>query len=215
VTALWMQDGTMTDIEASTSTDRRPALASAYEHAARVVDGIRSDQLAGPTPCPDYDVAALIDHLVGAGWRAVDLGRDPGVTPTGEEFPHVELTDAPRQLRQAGAEAAEVWSDDDRLASTTTMPWGETYTGATLVDMYLCELVAHGWDLAVATGQAQRCDEDLAAAALAGARAGLRPEYRDMMGVGNPFGAEQPAPDGAATLERFAAFMGRRLDWRP
>ena len=32
------------------------------------------------------------------------------------------------------------------------MPWGEEYTGATLVDMYLAELAAHAWDLARATG---------------------------------------------------------------
>jgi uncharacterized protein (TIGR03086 family) len=211
VATLGVHDGAMTDTP-DTAIDRRPALVAAYEHAATVAAGVRPDQLTGPTPCPDYDVATLVDHLVGAGWRAAELGR--GETPTGEEFPHVELTDARGQLRTAGAEAAAAWSDD-RLAETTTMPWGETYTGSTLVDMYLSELVAHAWDLAVATSQTPSCDQNLATAALAGAQAMLRPEYRDMMGVGNPFGAEQAAPDGASTLERFAAFMGRCLDWRP
>lgn len=92
---------------------------------------------------------------------------------------------------------------------------GETYTGSTLVDMYLSELVAHAWDLAVATSQTPSCDQHLATAALVGAQAMLRPEYRDMIGVGNPFGAEQAVPDTATTLQRFAAFMGRHLDWRP
>ncbi|MHB8431646.1 MAG: TIGR03086 family metal-binding protein [Acidimicrobiales bacterium] len=195
-----------------TAADRRGALTAAYPHAAKVCAEVRSDQLTGPTPCPDYDVATLISHLVGAGWRAVALGR--GEPLSGEEFPHVELADAPRQLRQAGVEAAGAWSDD-RLSATTTMPWGETYTGATLVDMYLSELMAHAWDLAVATGQNPGCDDDLASAALAGAQAMLRPEYRDMMGIGNPFGAEQHAGDDSTTVERFAAFMGRRIDWRP
>jgi len=208
---LGVDDRAMTDTP-DTAIDRRPALVAAYEHAATVAAGVRPDQLTGPTPCPDYDVATLVDHLVGAGWRAVELGR--GETPTGEEFPHVELTDAPGQLRTAGAEAGAAWSDD-RLAATTTMPWGETYTGSTLVDMYLAELVAHTWDLAAATNQTPGCDQYLATAALVGAQAMLRPEYRDMMGVGNPFGAEQPTPDGATDLERFAAFMGRRLDWQP
>jgi uncharacterized protein (TIGR03086 family) len=211
---LVVHDGVMNDTTSSSpaSSDHRGALVAAYDHAAEMVAGVRTDQLAGPTPCPDYDVATLVSHLVGAGWRAVALGR--GETPTGEEFPHVELSDAARQLRQAGTEAAGAWSDE-RLAATTTMPWGETYTGATLVDMYLSELMAHAWDLAVATGQTPGCDQDLAAAALAAARAMLRPEYRDMMGVGNPFGAEQPAGDDATALERFAAFMGRRIDWQP
>ncbi|MDA8393530.1 MAG: TIGR03086 family metal-binding protein [Actinomycetota bacterium] len=194
----------------SDSTDHRPALVAAYRCASDVADRVRLDQLGGRTPCPEYDVAALVDHLVGAGWRAVALGR--GEPPTGEEFPHVELAEASGQLRQASAEAAAAWTDD-RLDQTTTMPWGETYRGSTLVDMYLSEIVAHAWDLAAATGQLPSCDEDLAAAALAAAKAMLRPEYRDMMGTGNPFGAEQPVGDGATTLDRFVAFMGRRVDW--
>lgn len=209
-----MHDRDMDDIESTTQdlADRRGALVAAYERAAEVVEAVRLDELAGPTPCPAYDVRTLIDHLVGAGWRAVSLGR--GETPTGEEFPHVEQPVAPEELRRAGAEAAAAWTVD-RLSSATTMPWGETYTGSTLVDMYLCELVAHAWDLAVATGQPPVCEDALAADALAAARSMLRPEYRDMMGTGSPFGAEQPVGDGATTLERFAAFMGRRVDWRP
>jgi hypothetical protein len=38
------------------------------------------------------------------------------------------------------------------LSLRYAMPWGEEYTGATLVDMYLAELAAHAWDLARATG---------------------------------------------------------------
>lgn len=95
------------------------------------------------------------------------------------------------------------------------MPWGETHTGSMLIDMYLSELMAHAWDLAKATGHTPSCDQALASAALDAAHTMLRPEYRDMMGVGNPFGAERPTADGATTLERFAAFMGRPNDWRP
>ncbi|HET6795380.1 MAG TPA: hypothetical protein VFH45_13105 [Acidimicrobiales bacterium] len=89
------------------------------------------------------------------------------------------------------------------------MPWGETYTGATLVDMYLGELTAHAWDLAFATGQLGRLEPSLAGPALEGARQMLKPEYRDMMGKGNPFGAEATPPADASDWERFAAFMGR------
>jgi hypothetical protein len=51
------------------------------------------------------------------------------------------------------------------------MPWGEQYTGATLVDMYLAELAAYAWDLARATGQTGKLDPSLALPALEGARA--------------------------------------------
>ncbi|HZU73489.1 MAG TPA: TIGR03086 family metal-binding protein [Acidimicrobiales bacterium] len=190
------------------STDRRADLVRSYENAAVVVSSLEPGQLSGPTPCPEYDVAALVDHLVGAGWRAAALGR--GEQPGADEFPHVGLAEAPDQLRQAGKEAEAAWSDDSRLAATITMPWGETYTGETLVNMYLAELAGHAWDIASATKQLDRLDQELATAALEGARAMLKPEYRNMMGEGNPFGSEVTPPADATAWERFAAFMGRQ-----
>ena len=188
-----------------TTADRRPALYQAFRHAADVVGGVAPDQLDQPTPCPEYSVAGLVDHIVGAGHRTVSLGR--GEAPVGE-FPHVDVADAPVQLRSAGDAAETAWSDDARLAATVTMPWGEEYTGATLVDMYLAELATHAWDLASATGQ-PLADDELAAAALAGARSMLRPEYRNAMGEGSPFGSEVEAPADATAWEQLAAFMGR------
>lgn len=175
--------------------DHRDLLHRSYAHAASVVREVRPDQLGHPTPCPAFDVATLVDHVVGAGWRAVALGR--GETPTGAEFPHVELADAAGQLEEAGGQAAEAWSDDARLDATVQMPWGETYSGRVLVDMYLSELTAHTWDLAAATGQLPNLDPSLAGPALGAARGMLKPEYRDAMGKGEPFGAEIEAPEGA------------------
>jgi uncharacterized protein (TIGR03083 family) len=89
------------------------------------------------------------------------------------------------------------------------MPSGEVYTEATLVDIYLAELAAHTWDIAVGTGQADRLDPSLARSALEGGRTMLRPQYRDAMGKGSPFGVEVDPPADATDWERFAAFMGR------
>ena len=65
------------------------------------------------------------------------------------------------------------------------MPWGEEYTGATLVDTYLAELAAHAWDLARATGQLDKLDPSLALPALEGARA---------MMVGSPVSSRGTMP---------------------
>jgi hypothetical protein len=96
-------------------------------------------------PDPAQRLALVVQHTAAAG---------RGQTPSpGDQSPHVELSDAPGQLRRAATEAAQAWGDDPRLSSRFTMPWGEEYTGATLVGMYLAELAAHAWDLARATGQ--------------------------------------------------------------
>jgi uncharacterized protein (TIGR03086 family) len=193
--------------------DRRPAFFQGYTQAAEIVSGVREDQLEDPTPCPDYNVATMVDHLVFAGWRAATLGR--GEQPSIEEMPHVPLADAPDGLRRAEADARSAWADETRLTGTIEMPWGETFTGQTVIDMYLAELAGHTWDLAAATGQLDRLNSAFAAPALEGARAMLKPEFRDAAGKGIPFGAEVAAPAGASDWERFAAFMGRDpVDWR-
>src|SRR3984957_5226414 len=122
-------------------SDRRRAVLDSYDNAAGLVAVIDADELGCPTPCPKYDVAGLIDHLVEAAHRAAALGGGQA-PPPGDESPHVELSDAPGQLRSAAEEAAQAWGDDSRLPVRYTMPWGEEYTGATLVDMYLAELAA-------------------------------------------------------------------------
>jgi uncharacterized protein (TIGR03086 family) len=188
--------------------DRRGILIEAYENAAAIIAGISPDQLGNSTPCPGYDVAGLIDHVVEAGHRAAFLGRGQA-PPSGDASPHVELTEAPDRLRSAAQEAAAAWADDARLATTATMPWGERYTGAALIDMYVLELAAHAWDLARATGQLDRLASGLPAPALRGAHAFIKQEFRDMVGPGAPFGAEVPPPPGANDWERFAAFTGR------
>jgi uncharacterized protein (TIGR03086 family) len=189
-------------------SDRRGWLLDSYENAAVIVSGIVADELGHPTPCPKYDGAGLIDHLVEAGHRAAALGRGQA-PPPGDESPRVGLSDAAGQLRGAAEQAAQAWGGNSSLSMRYTMPWGEEYTGAYLVDMYLAELAAHAWDLARATGQINKLDPSLALPALEGARATIKPQYRNMVEPGAPFGAEvYPAP-GADDWERLAAFMGR------
>lgn len=189
-----------------TASDRRPTFFRAYDHAAEVVSAITPDQLGLPTPCPQYDVQLLVDHIVGAGFRAAAMGR--GETPAGDAFPHVPLDQAADQLRQAGKEARSAWSETD-LAATLTMPWGETYPLATVVDMYLAELATHAWDLAASTGNLGRLEAELAPATFDAAQSMLKPEYRNLVEPGSPYGSEVPAPEDASEWERLVAFMGR------
>lgn len=196
-------------------TDRRPDFFAGFDLAAEILSTVPASTLGSRTPCPGYDVATLVSHLVGAANRAAALGR--GVVEGGEsQFPDIELSDSAELIRLAKKEAQRAWADDSRLTATTTMPWGETYEGYTLVDMYLAELAAHSWDLAAATGRLARLEElgsQLAGPALQGARSMLKPEYRNAMGEGNPFGSEVTVPAQSTEWDRFAGFMGRDPKW--
>jgi hypothetical protein len=65
--------------------DRRSILIDAYEKAAVIVSGISPAQLRNSTPCPGYDVAGLIDHVVEAGHRAAAIAA--GKRPRQETHP--------------------------------------------------------------------------------------------------------------------------------
>ena len=188
------------------TTDRRPDLYRAFENAAGIAEGIQESQMAGPTPCSKYDVAELLDHTVMAAYRSAAIGRGEPLFDAGT--PHIKLAEVADELRRAGKEAVEAWSDDSRLNMEVKMPWGEVYPGSVLVDMYLTELATHAWDLAAATGQLERLDPSLAGPVLAAATGMLKPEYRN--DEGSPFGPEVEAPEGASSWERVAAFMGRQ-----
>lgn len=188
------------------TTDRRPDLYRAFEHAAGIAEGIQASQMTAHTPCSKYDVAELLDHTVMAAHRTSAIGRGEPVFDAGT--PHIKLAEVPDELRRAGQEAVEAWSDDSRLIVDVKMPWGEVYPGSVLVDMYLTEVATHTWDLAAATGQLERLDPSLAGPVLAAATGMLKPEYRNE--EGSPFGPEVEAPEGASTWERVAAFMGRQ-----
>jgi hypothetical protein len=89
--------------------DRRSTLLVSFENAEAIVSGIDAEQLRHPTPCRNYDVAGLVDHVVEAAHRAAALGRGQA-PPPGDRSPHVELSDAPasyaaplRRRRRHGA----------------------------------------------------------------------------------------------------------------
>jgi hypothetical protein len=68
-----------------------------YENAAVIVSGIHVDQLGHPTPCPKYDAAGLIDHLVEAATARVEKEvRTHPDAATGREA--LALLDEVRQI---------------------------------------------------------------------------------------------------------------------
>ena len=145
-------------------------------------------------------MAGLVDHIVEAGHRVAALGRGQA-PPPGDESPtwscptrQVSCAELPRTRRRHG-------TTTPGCHRIFTMPWGAKYTGATLVDMYLAELAAHAWDLAWATGRIDELDPSVPVTAFErGARAMIKPEYRDMVEPGSPFGRGGAAAPGRRRL---------------
>ena len=171
----------------------------AQDTFARVLVNVTFDQLSSPTPCPEWDVKALIDHVIAGNQRVVE--RAGG-----------ELEPLPEDLiaaHRASAEAAhETFAQPQALTRTYQLPIGEL-RGTAFIELRTSDLLAHAWDLAVATGQPTDLDPELAECVLAFSKQMMsRPGLR---GDGRPFGDEQLCGDKRPAADRVAAFLGRRL----
>ncbi len=186
--------------------DPRPFYERALNWADGVVRGVDPTALDGPTPCSEYDVRALLGHLVATVDRARVIGEngDPVAMPSVViGVPDDGWADA---LSAAVDKMAAAWADGALLDRPVTVPWG-TVPGRAAMWGYVNEALVHGWDLAVATGQDAEAEADVAEAALVGARAKIPADRR---GGPIPFAdVVESAPDAGPT-ERLANWSGHR-----
>jgi len=185
----------------------------ALDETARLVGGVRLDQMDLPTPCSDWDMRALLAHLVGGNDRYAALatgepmGRGPargeplGRGPVAADL----LGDDPAGAYRRSAVAVEAaWRDPTLLDQPFELPFG-VMPGRAAVSLHLVETVAHAWDLAKATGQHPAFDPDVVQTAAHFAQSSL-PGARP---PGTPFAAPVPVADDLPAIDHLAAFLGR------
>ncbi|GGT18967.1 TIGR03086 family metal-binding protein [Streptomyces atratus] len=178
-------------------------LAGVLSKTGDVIEGVGADQLSLPTPCDDYDVEALVNHIV--GWLLVFEAGAQGRSNDADAANHRCGADPAREFRAAAAGVVEGWEKHgfDRQVTVT----GGKMPGEAVFSMTLMEYLTHGWDLAVATGQPIPYTDREAAETLARAEATLPPQYR---GENLPFGQIVPVDADASAVDRLVAFLGRR-----
>jgi uncharacterized protein (TIGR03086 family) len=176
---------------------------------ARIVAGVRDDQLGHPTPCPDMNVAALLDHLVGLTFafrRAAEKAEETGgpVADAANLAPDWR-TRLPEQLDSLAA----AWREPGAWEGMTTIA-GMAMGAAEVGLVGLNEVLVHGWDLAAATGQQYRADPASAQACLdyGVELASSAPEMRDQI-----YGPVVPVPADAPLLDQLLGQAGRDPRW--
>ncbi len=125
------------------------------------VSQVAADQWSAPTPCRDWDVRALVGHLVDeARWVPYLLG---GGSPrdVGDRFDGDPLGDDPQGAwRTQWQQASEALHADGALDHSVTLSRGETSARDYLWEL-TCDLAVHAWDLARAIGADERLDPEL------------------------------------------------------
>jgi uncharacterized protein (TIGR03086 family) len=178
---------------------------------ARVVAGVRDDQLTDPTPCAGTPVAAMLDHLVGLT-VAFRLGAEKSPVAGGPSADADHLPADWRERLPAQLDAlVAAWAQPSAWEGTTEVG-GVQMPAAAMGVVAANEVLVHGWDLAVATGQRYEADPVTAEACLefgTGFAAGA-PEARDAI-----YGPVVPVPPDASVFDRLLGQTGRDPSWRP
>ncbi|MFI7600612.1 TIGR03086 family metal-binding protein [Actinoplanes sp. NPDC049681] len=175
-------------------------LTPALEPTLAVVRHIRPEQVEAPTPCADFTVRTLLAHL--REWAPILAAASPAPPPS-----------SPEPGRETGLEAgltrlAAAWSSPAAWQGTATMSGGPEMPAAMVGGMVLGEIVIHGWDLARATGQEPRWEDEVLSF--------LHDEVARTADLGREvkaYGPEVPVPPTASPLDRILGLTGRDPGW--
>ena len=185
------------------------AFEGAVASTAEIVKCTRPDQLDGPTPCTEWNVRALLNHVIGTLWLAEALfsDRPQGYPMAPGGLPAADLAgdDPAAAYAEASAAALAAAAAGDALTRVHPTPLGDM-PGPGLAGFTTLDILVHGWDLAAASGQPADLDGRLAAHVLGFAENALAtPESR-----GGRIGKALAAPPGAPVTGRLVAFLGRQ-----
>jgi uncharacterized protein (TIGR03086 family) len=176
-----------------------------------LLTGISDDQLTHPTPCTEYTVANLVDHVDDLAQGFVAIARkdtgDPGRTsrePATTKIGDVRRTGVAEQVRLLG----EAWDDPAAWQGTTAADADLALPNEVWGKIAFTEIVVHGWDIAQATGRPFVLPEETLRACLDHVA-----QFVPNAPVPELWGPAVETPDDAPLINRIVAITGRNPRW--
>lgn len=186
-----------------------PQMTSAAAEAVRITSAVDPGRFAAATPCPAYDTRALTNHLVAYTGLGMELRARREPHP--DDLASRDFTADPDWAAAYALDldrALAAWAEP--AAWEGEVPMGDAAMPAdAMARMLFLELTLHAWDLAKATGQEYRADEETAQL-MHDTVEEFAAMYRQYEGFAEPV----PARPGASVLETAVARSGRDPYWR-
>lgn len=158
-----------------------------------------------PTPCTDWNVRDLVNHVVSECRWVPPLFEGTTIAEVGGALDGDLLGDDPAGAwRKAGAAAVAAIAAPGAMERTVHLSFGDV-DGARYAGDLVSDLTIHGWDLARAIGGDERLDPDLVKASWDH----LSPMAEAWRAAG-AFADAVAVPDGADHQTRLLALTGRR-----
>jgi uncharacterized protein (TIGR03086 family) len=181
-----------------------PELAAAAAETVRVVGGVSKDQLGDATPCNDWDVRTLLNHII--LWTAYSAEQRAYGGSVAEELMNKDFAAEPDFAGDYAAQvdrALAAWSDPAAWERELGV-MGSATPAADVAALLIAELVLHGWDLAKATGQEYACSDAVASAVLSTVQA-----QGELFRKYDGFADQVPLGPDASVFDRALAESGR------
>lgn len=170
-----------------------------------VVTGIGGLDWDAPTPCAEWNVRELLNHVVTGNWWAARLGAGATIAEVGNELDGDQLGADPLESYNHSATAtATAFAVPGALDAPCAVSYGPV-PGSVYAGHRFLDVLIHGWDLAVATGQEPTLSADL----VTGCWQILEPQL-DMLRASGMFGADLAIPEDADSEARLLLTLGRR-----
>jgi uncharacterized protein (TIGR03086 family) len=176
--------------------------------AAAVRGGAGAD-LAGQTPCNDWDLRTLLRHFVGTSGAFVRAGRTKALDPDDPWGSNATL-DEQNWADQLAGQVEAMGLAWNRPEAWTGSIQGAQMPAPAIGELGLIELMLHGWDVARATGQSLRVSEEIGAELLRC----LEPTL-DQGREFDVYGPEVTVAPDAPSFVHALGLSGRDPDWRP
>jgi len=169
---------------------------------------VRPDQWSAPTPCTDWDVRTLVNHIVNEERWMPPLLAGATIADVGDRFDGDLLGDDPAgSAADAARESDAAISEPGALDRIVHLSFGD-FPASEYLRQMLADHLVHAWDLAAAIGADRKLDGDVIEEC---ARwfAGVEDAYRSSGAIGPRVGV----PAGAGDQDRLIAAFGRDPAW--
>ena len=186
-------------------TDRVELFRQAVDRFTALIDGVDDGTWDAPTPCAEWSVRDLVNHLAAEQLWAPHLMAGETIAQVGDRYDGDVLGDDPGAVwRAAAARSVAAFAPPGALERTVHLSYGDESALEYHTQM-LTDAVVHGWDLARATGQPYTMDPE-AVELLLDAWA----PREEMLRSSGLFGERVEVPEDADPAVRLLALLGRR-----
>lgn len=169
-----------------------------------IVEAVPEGSWARPTPCDEWNVKDVVNHLVYENLWAIELFSGRTIEEVGSRFEGDLVGDSPNaRYAETSAEVRAIIERPDSMDAICHISSGPV-PGSEYASQLFVDTLIHGWDIGVGAGQRVQLDSDLISACMPLALA-----VREAVDDEGPFGSTVATKESVGEQTRLLAILGR------